>query len=199
LLRLIALESHRHSAIVIGEDLGTVQPEFRKRIADFGIAGMDVLWFQREGDAFLPPSRWRHDAVAMTSTHDLPTVAGWWTGADIATRGAIGLANDKTEAKQRAKDRATLWHAFQNSGVVDEDAPPPKDAAAAVDAAIASRCSRLPRWRSFRLKTCSVSPISRIFLERSMNTRTGGGGSTGRPTNFDTPQVRARLKALWER
>ena len=103
LLRLIALESHRHRAIVIGEDLGTVQPEFRKRIADFGIAGMDVLWFEREGDAFLSPSRWRHDAVAMTSTHDLPTVAGWWTGADIATRAAIGLANDKTEAKQRAQ------------------------------------------------------------------------------------------------
>jgi 4-alpha-glucanotransferase len=64
LLRLIALESHRHSAIVIGEDLGTVQPEFRTRIADFGIAGMDVLWFQRVGDAFLPPSKWRRDAVA---------------------------------------------------------------------------------------------------------------------------------------
>ena len=49
LLRLIALESHRHRAIVIGEDLGTVEPEFRERMADAGIAGMDVLWFQREG------------------------------------------------------------------------------------------------------------------------------------------------------
>jgi 4-alpha-glucanotransferase len=77
LLRLIALESHLHRAIVIGEDLGTVQPEFRRRIADIGIVGMDVLWFQRKDAVFLAPSKWRRDAVAMTSTHDLPTVAGW--------------------------------------------------------------------------------------------------------------------------
>jgi 4-alpha-glucanotransferase len=200
LLRLIALESHRHSAIVIGEDLGTVQPEFRRRIADFGIAGMDVLWFQREGDAFLPPSRWRHDAVAMTSTHDLPTVAGWWTGADIATRGAIGLANDKTEAKQRAKDRATLWHAFQNSGVVDEDAPPPKDAAAAVDAAI-----------GFTMQSpaaMALIPIEDLLgltdqpnLPGTIDEHPNWRRRLDRPADqlLDTPQVRARLKALRER
>ena len=102
MLRLIALESHRHRAVVIGEDLGTVQPEFRARLARAGIAGMDVLWFQRDGASFTPPTEWRRDAVAMTTTHDLPTVAGWWTGADIATRGAIGLA-DETGRDQTAR------------------------------------------------------------------------------------------------
>ena len=125
LLRLIALESHRHRAIVIGEDLGTVQPEFRERMADAGIAGMDVLWFQREGKRFLPPAKWRSNAVAMTSTHDLPTVAGWWSGADIATRAKLGLADEAREPKERTQDRKALWSAFRTGGVTRAIEPPP--------------------------------------------------------------------------
>ena len=55
LLRLLALESHRHQAVVVGEDLGTVPPEFRSRLRDAGVAGMDVLWFQRDGERFQRP------------------------------------------------------------------------------------------------------------------------------------------------
>jgi 4-alpha-glucanotransferase len=138
LVRLIALESHRHHAVVIGEDLGTVPPEFRAQLSDAGVAGMDVLWFQRDGKAFLPPPKWRRDAVAMTSTHDLPTVAGWWEGADIATRAALRLvADDNWEIRQRAQDRAELWQAFTDAGVVAPDAPLPAQPEPAVDAAIA--------------------------------------------------------------
>jgi 4-alpha-glucanotransferase len=135
MLRLIALESHRHRAVVIGEDLGTVQPEFRARLSGAGIAGMDVLWFQRDGDGFMPATEWRGDAVAMTTTHDLPTVAGWWTGVDIATRHAIGLADQEAETKQRVQDRVALWSAFQDAGVAKGD--PPDDPTPVVDAAIA--------------------------------------------------------------
>ena len=71
-------------------------------MAEAGIAGMDVLWFQREGKRFLPPTKWRSNAVAMTSTHDLPTVAGWWSGADIGMRAELGLADEHRETKERA-------------------------------------------------------------------------------------------------
>ena len=137
LLRLIALESHRHRAIVIGEDLGTVEPEFRERMAQAGIAGMDVLWFQRDGKKFLPPAKWRRDAVAMTSTHDLPTVAGWWRGADIETRAKLGLADEARERKERAQDRKSLWSAFRKDGVTTKTMPPSSEPAPAVDAAVA--------------------------------------------------------------
>jgi 4-alpha-glucanotransferase len=134
LLRIAALESYRHRAIVIGEDLGTVPPEFRGRAARAGIAGMDVLWFQRNKSGFLAPKKWRRDAVAMTTTHDLPTVAGWWQGADIATRNTLGLVADvASETRQRAKDRAALWRAFCAARVA-AGAPPDN---APVDAAIA--------------------------------------------------------------
>ena len=138
MLRLIALESHRHRAIVIGEDLGTVEPAFRKRLSAVGIAGMDVLWFTRKGQSFLPPEKWRRDAVAMTTTHDLPTVAGWWQGADIDTRRSIDLVPDEpAERKQRAKDRTALWRAFRKAGAVAADQPSPADTEPAVDAAVA--------------------------------------------------------------
>jgi 4-alpha-glucanotransferase len=117
LVRLLALESHRHRAIVIGEDLGTVSAEFRRRCRKAGIAGMDVLWFQRHGAAFLPPAKWREDAVAMTTTHDLPTVAGWW--------------------RDRSAERAPLWNAFVDAGVASGAPPAPGDTAPVVDAAVA--------------------------------------------------------------
>jgi 4-alpha-glucanotransferase len=134
LLALLALESHRHGAVVIGEDLGTVPPGFRARLRRAGVAGMDVLWFERTRLNFKKPSRWRADAVAMTTTHDLPTVAGWWSGEDIRTRRALGLgAPGEDQARQH--DRARLWRAFANAGVAGPQ-PSPEQPAPAVDAAL---------------------------------------------------------------
>ena len=136
LMRLLALESHRHRAVIVGEDLGTVPPEFRRRCRALGMAGMDVLWFERDGRGFLPPAQWRDDAVAMTSTHDLPTVAGWWQGADLELRRGLGTAKQE-EVDERARDRTVLWQAFDDAGAAKRPPPPPEDAEAAVDAAIA--------------------------------------------------------------
>jgi 4-alpha-glucanotransferase len=135
LLNLLALESHRHSAVVIAEDLGTVPPGFRNRLRRAGIAGMDVLWFERGRQSFKAPTRWRSDAVAMTTTHDLPTVAGWWTGEDIETRRALGLAADGEE-EERTKDRRRLWRACVQSGAAESRPPSPDEPAKAVDAAL---------------------------------------------------------------
>ena len=135
LLRLLALESHRHRAIVIGEDLGTIPPAFRTRCRAAGMAGMDVLWFQRDGARFLAPGEWRDDAVALTTTHDLPTVAGWWSGADLELRRGLGTIGE-SEIADRPRERAALWRAFSEAGVVDGDAPQPTDTDPVVDAAI---------------------------------------------------------------
>lgn len=135
LLRLLALESHRNRAIVIGEDLGTVPPTFRARCRDAGIAGMDVLWFQRDGDRFLSPGEWRDDAVVMTTTHDLPTVAGWWRGADLELRRGLGGITED-EIGHRPHERATLWRAFTEAGAATGGQPDTQDTDPVVDAAI---------------------------------------------------------------
>ena len=141
LLRLLALESQRHAAIVVGEDLGTVPAGFRETLDNAGIHGMRVLWFERDGHAFRAPDRWDRSAVAMTSTHDLPTVAGWWHGRDIATRagcGRLGVGVHEAEATaERDGDRHELWQALTQSGAAGGDAPAPDNAQPLVDAALA--------------------------------------------------------------
>ena len=110
-------------------------PNFRRRSREAGIAGMDVLWFQRARDHFLPPADWRDDAVAMTTTHDLPTVAGWWRGADLELRHRLGTAGE-AEIQRRAADRASLWQAFTSAGMTDTPPPPIDQPARVVDAAL---------------------------------------------------------------
>jgi len=128
LLRLIALESWRHRAIVIGEDLGTVPEGFDAELKEAGLLGIGVLWFQRDARAnFLPPQQWPGHAIATTSTHDLPTVAGWWQGSDIAWRTRLDLlmpgATDAQTRADRGEDRSLLWQALLDADCVAGDQP----------------------------------------------------------------------------
>ncbi len=146
LLRLLALESHRHQAIVIGEDLGTLPEGFQGEMARAGILGMRVLWFEQEQDrSFRPPQAWSPDAAAMTTTHDLPTVTGWWRGLDIGWRDRLSLFPDADTAKQeqarRAEDRSALWRAFLESGAATGDEPAAEETEPVIEAAIAHMAS----------------------------------------------------------
>ena len=122
LLRLIALESYRHRAIVLGEDLGTIPDGFQERLQAAGIMGMRVLWFERDkqDDHFTSPRTWSRGAAAMTSTHDLATVAGWWSGRDLQWRSRLGLLGNQDrvdwEWYARHRDRGMLWDAMRASG-----------------------------------------------------------------------------------
>ena len=124
LLRLVSLESWRHRAIVIGEDLGTVEAGLRDRLAARGVLGMSVMWFEREGEAFLPTEAWRQTTMATTSTHDLPTVAGWWLENDLHWRNRLGLlkaGEDPAElSEQRRQDRRRLISVCELEGVAGD-------------------------------------------------------------------------------
>jgi len=134
LLRLIALESWRHRGIVIGEDLGTVPPGFPERLASAGILGIRVLWFQRRDSRFLPPSAWSQEAMATTTTHDLPTVAGWWQARDVRWRARLDMlgpnATEAGELEIRNAERIALWQAMSEAGVLNAreglEPPPPE-------------------------------------------------------------------------
>ena len=77
LLAILALESHRAGAFIVGEDLGNVEPDVRHRLWLRRILSTRVLWL--EGD---PPCEYPELALVAATTHDLPTIAGLWTGAD---------------------------------------------------------------------------------------------------------------------
>ncbi|MDE2201822.1 MAG: 4-alpha-glucanotransferase [Burkholderiaceae bacterium] len=120
LLRLVALESWRNRCVVIGEDLGTVPAGLRDRLADDGLLGMRILWFERDDtqiDApYRAPHTWAPASVAMTSTHDTPTLVGWWVGNDLRWQGKLGLLpvgmSERDAHVQRMHDRVALVEAF---------------------------------------------------------------------------------------
>lgn len=109
LLNLLALESWRHRCIVIGEDLGVVPPGIRDTLAARGVLGMDVLAFTRSpAGEFLPPPQWRRTAVAMTGTHDLPTLEGWQHGDDLAWRARLEAQPAADHAQAMAERHADV-------------------------------------------------------------------------------------------
>ncbi|WP_434630517.1 4-alpha-glucanotransferase [Pseudomonas sp. Z1-29] len=115
LLRLLALESHRHRAIVLGEDLGTVPEGLREKLAARAILGMRVLLFEQDNTHFKPILDWPDDALATTSTHDLPTLNGWWHGHDIDWNARLDLIDSHTEMdwrRHRQRERDGLRNAL---------------------------------------------------------------------------------------
>jgi 4-alpha-glucanotransferase len=128
LMRLLAAESHRHRAVVIGEDLGTLPDGFREALINNGVHGLRVLFFERDAQGgFVQPARYARQAVATSTTHDMPTLAGWWRGGDIGLRAVLGLlpegSDEAGEAQMRADERQALWQALRAHGGAEGDAP----------------------------------------------------------------------------
>ena len=86
LLAIVALESHRAGAFVVGEDLGTVEMGVREQLAERNVLSYRLLWFETTPPRDYPPL-----AMVAVTTHDLPTIAGLWSGEDLTAQEAIGL------------------------------------------------------------------------------------------------------------
>ncbi|HHK3074621.1 TPA: 4-alpha-glucanotransferase, partial [Pseudomonas aeruginosa] len=131
LLRLLALEASRASALVIGEDLGTVPEGLREELARRQVLGTRVLLFERRGERFVPPAQWPADAMATTSTHDLPSLSGWWRGQDIHWRGRAGHRSAEecaADLELRAEERRALAASLEPPVDPDPAAEVPLDA-----------------------------------------------------------------------
>jgi 4-alpha-glucanotransferase len=131
LVGILALESHRHQCLVVGEDLGTVPAGFRERMAEANILSYRVLYFEQESQtgAFLPPRAYPAPAVAVIGSHDLPTLRGWWEGRDLDLKERLGLFPQSGEAARqrqaRERDRLELLRALRREGLLPagEDEP----------------------------------------------------------------------------
>jgi (1->4)-alpha-D-glucan 1-alpha-D-glucosylmutase len=123
LLGILALESQRNRCLVVGEDLGTVPDEVRDALAPMGVLSTRLLYFEREEDGRLkPPQAYPENAVAAVTTHDLPTLAGFWQGLDIDLRTELHLFPDDAvrnhQIVMRSEDRAQLLVALEGEGVL---------------------------------------------------------------------------------
>ncbi|QLD11940.1 4-alpha-glucanotransferase [Microbacterium oleivorans] len=110
MIGVLALEAHRAGAVIIGEDLGLVEPWVRDYLAARGILGTSVLWFESDDDdGPLAPERYRTDVLATVNTHDLPPTAGYLEGEHVALRARLGLltrsVDDERADFERERDR----------------------------------------------------------------------------------------------
>lgn len=121
MLGVLALEAHRAGALVVGEDLGTVEDRVREMLDRTGVLGSAVLWFETEDGAFLPPDRWRAAALGTVTTHDLPTAAGFLAEEQVRVRaelGQLGVPVEEERANVR-REKAALLRMLEETGLLE--------------------------------------------------------------------------------
>jgi (1->4)-alpha-D-glucan 1-alpha-D-glucosylmutase len=126
MLAIVAIESHRHRCMVVGEDLGTVEDAVRDALAKADVLSYRLLYFEKQRDGgFKPPETYPPAALVAISTHDLATFAGWWTANDLRERLALDLFPDPAifdkQLADRMQERIALMQALQQAGLVSRE------------------------------------------------------------------------------
>lgn len=124
LIRIIALESIRNKTIVIAEDLGTIGENVRETLLKFNMFSYRLLYFERNYPdlSFLIPERYPEIALCAVTTHDLPTLYGWWIGRDIDIKTRLGIFADEGEHQKhthsRERDKELLLNALESQNII---------------------------------------------------------------------------------
>ncbi|MGO4227552.1 4-alpha-glucanotransferase [Arthrobacter sp. YAF34] len=111
LIGILALEAQRAGAVVIGEDLGVFEPWVRDYLAERGILGTSILWFEHDADGPIPPAHYREQCLTSVNTHDLPPTAGYLAGEHVTLRESLGLLRrpvGEERAEAAAEQEAVL-------------------------------------------------------------------------------------------
>ena len=166
MLAVVALESQRASCIVVGEDLGTVPEGFREALAEAGVLSYKLMYFEKhyDGDqSFRLPEQYPPGSLVGADTHDLPTLRGFWTEADLELRKALDLfpEPDMHDAQRyaRGEDRERLLQAMAQAGVLPDGIEPGAAERVSMDDALVLAVHRfLARSRS-RLLLANVEDL----------------------------------------
>jgi 4-alpha-glucanotransferase len=124
LVGILALEAHRAGAVVVGEDLGTVEPWARDYLRERGLLGTSILWFERDGGGKpLRPESYRELCLASVTTHDLPPTSGYLAGEHIELRERLGLLTRPVEEETAVDeaDRAAVLGLLSDLGLLGYD------------------------------------------------------------------------------
>ena len=127
MIGIVALEAHRAGAVVVGEDLGTVEPWVRDYLRERGLLGTSILWFERDhSGAPLAAEHWREYCLSSVTTHDLPPTAGYLAGDHVRLRDSLGLLTRPVAAEQTEDDREqAAWMAeLRRVGLLAQDGEP---------------------------------------------------------------------------
>lgn len=129
LIRIIALESVRHKTVVIAEDLGTISENARETLQKFHMLSYRLFYFERNypDPSFLAPERYPGLALCAVTTHDLPTLYGYWAGRDIEVKKHLSIFADdnqwRQQVRERERDKGLILSALKSRGVLPADYP----------------------------------------------------------------------------
>ncbi|WP_409483446.1 4-alpha-glucanotransferase [Arsenicicoccus dermatophilus] len=156
LVGILALEAHRAGALVVGEDLGTVEPWVREYLAERGVLGTSILWFERDyagGGAPFQPETYRRLCLATVTTHDLPPTAGYLQKVHIDLREELGLLTRSAEEERaaEARDQEEVLALLRSRGLLREGAS---------DEETVEALHKLLSWTPALLRGISVSDLA---------------------------------------
>jgi 4-alpha-glucanotransferase len=128
LIRIVALESARNKVVVVGEDLGTVEPFVRGALAQCGNLSYRLFYFERDQTgAFVAFGKYPVQALVSSTTHDLPTLAGFWKNEDIEARRRTGVLtgeeNYRAQLESRAGEKQQMLDLLHASGLLPDSVP----------------------------------------------------------------------------
>jgi len=128
MIGIVALEAHRAGAVVVGEDLGTVEPWVRHYLRERGLLGTSILWFERDqySGGPLAAEHWREYCLSSVTTHDLPPTAGYLAGDHVRLRDSLGLLTRPVADEQADDEREkAAWLAeLTHAGLLPPDGEP---------------------------------------------------------------------------
>ena len=126
---VVALEAYRAGALVIGEDLGTVEPWVRDHLAARGILGTSIMWFETGPDGWpRQPQQWREHAMSSVTSHDLPPTSSYLRGDHVELRDRLGLLTESVdeERENARRERETWLASLRQQGVLEADEDDPE-------------------------------------------------------------------------
>ncbi len=127
LVRILALESVRNRVLIVGEDLGTVEPHIREMMARYGILSYRLFFFERQSDgSYRLPHEYPRQALVSSTTHDLPTLTGFWKGSDIEARRAAGVLDEQGHQNQwadRTREKQRMLDSLFQAGLLPNEYP----------------------------------------------------------------------------
>lgn len=171
LLGILKLESQRNRCLVIGEDLGTVPGAVREKLPAAGVYSYKVMYFEKNGERFKRPGEYTGQAMATVTTHDLPTLAGWWEGVDLEMRDELDLFPTpqirRNEYESRARDRRALLELLTEGGRLPGSPPKtPEDFPDATPGLASAVHCQLAAGRSALM---AVQPEDLLLMRKPVN------------------------------
>lgn len=205
LLGIIALESQRSKAVIVAEDLGTVGNEVREALKRYNMLSYRLFYFERNwpGRDFLKPHEYPEAALVAVTTHDLPTLAGFWSGRDIEVKSELGLYPDDSvrqwDKGERACDKALMLKVLHEAGTLPEGFPENPDDVPGLTPELCLAVYEFLAKTPSKLVSISLEDLLGVIEQQNMPGTVGPSNwSRKLPLDVDGLKEDGRLKALGE-